>query len=244
MTQFLDGFWLPQLLKQEYLSPETNWITLKYKDGRPTESDGPGVVGVRWPHLSITQWGNLLTSLRKACDKPPKDFFPRLSQVLHHLSSRFNDPTDLLYQVALKALPSYTGYSREMIQFVLGSLDMMPVASLEKAVQLHPPDAIRNRFIAFNEFSDLDGRLRLYESNTRNPFQQWLKKSDSRALWSKLAKPEFVLGFAAGNVIGTSHLISLLGQVSAFISTVHGDALFPAILIKNSRQEPIFTKSD
>lgn len=54
--------------------------------------------------------------------------------------------------------------------------------------------------------------------------------------------PSRVLGYAAGNVMGTAHLISLLAQISALVQLPSGSepVEIPTILIKNSRQEPIF----
>ena len=243
MTQILDGFWLPKDIRQRILTPDIEWITLKYQGGRPSESDGPGTVAARWPKLSLKQWGNLIQALQKARTTPPKNFFIRLNSALQHLTERFKDPSDLLDQIALKALPAYTGYSSEMIQFVLGALDLMPVNTLEKIIQLPLPDVVRSRYIRLREFSDLDGRIRLYETKSKNPIQRWLNRPGSGFLKTEPAKPEMVLGYAAGNVIGTSHLISLLGQVSALVevSQENGNSRFPIVLVKNSRQEPIFT---
>ena len=55
--------------------------------------------------------------------------------------------------------------------------------------------------------------------------------------------PNTVLGYAAGNVIGTGFLIALLAQVSALVDPGRASAQqnrIPAILIKNSREEPLF----
>jgi hypothetical protein len=243
MTQILDGFWLPKNIRQQILTPDIDWITLKYTQGHPTESNGPGIVSARWPKLSFAQWENLLKALREARTSPPKDFFIRLNRALQHLAGRFNNPSDPLNQIALEALPAYTGYSGEMIHFVLGALDLMPVDILEKIIQLQLPDSVRSQYIRLKEISDLDGRIRLYASKSKNPIQRWLAKPGADSLKSQPAKPEMVLGYAAGNVIGTSHLISLLGQISALVGVdkKNGNSRFPAILIKNSRQEPIFT---
>ena len=60
----------------------------------------------------------------------------------------------------------------------------------------------------------------------------------------KQAYPQMVLGYAAGNVIGASHLIALLAQVSALVNPIEGrgprSGLLPAIVVKNSRLEPLF----
>jgi hypothetical protein len=51
-----------------------------------------------------------------------------------------------------------------------------------------------------------------------------------------------VLGYASGNVLGTAFIITLLGLLTAYRyqNSGEGQNHFPAILVKNSRQEPLF----
>ena len=242
MTRILDGFWLPKKIRQVILTPETSWITQRYKAGRPTDEIGPGTVGVRWPILHTNEWELLLGLLDEDRNHPPPDFLSRLEEAFATLSNRFHNPTDPLTRTALSAIPPYTGYAPEMIQFVLGALDLMPLASLAEIVDLELPNEVQHQYLSFQEFGKLTGRLKFYRSRSGNPFKHLFPRSNRKPFPVLSRHPDRVLGYAAGNVIGTAHLISLLAQISALIG-LDGQSVgakFPTILVKNSRQEPIF----
>ncbi len=242
MGEIFDGFWLPQEIKQEIITAETPWIVQRYQDGRQTDEDGPGTVGARWPMLSSAQWSRLLDLLHEQRESPPIDFFDRLEGALTILSQRFNDPTDSLTKTALSAIPSYTGYAPEMIQFVLGALDLMPLATLGAIVDLELPGEVQHKFVAFQEPGELSGRVRFYRTRSDNIFKSVFSQPRNKPFPFSPAYPNQVLGYAAGNVIGTAHIISLLAQVSALIQRGKNTEApkIPAILVKNSRQEPLF----
>ncbi len=243
MSLILDGFWLPQKIRQEIITPETVWITEQYYEGRPTREITPESVGARWPRLSHRQWKRLLALLAKSRIPAEPDFFPRLQNALVKVSERFNNPQDNLAITAQNAIPAYTGYSTEMIHFTLGSLDMMPVKTLEKIISLKLPDTVRSRFVSLQDYGQLDGRIRFYGTGIGNTIRKIFPTSRSNPFPMEPKYPSSVLGYAAGNVIGISHLISLLAQVSARVQAI-GDPTerkFPLILVKNSRQESIFT---
>ena len=242
MSQILDGFWLPKKIRQEIITPETPWIIQRYQAGRPVEKDGPGIVAARWPQLSRGEWEQLLSLLNAQRSQAPTDFLPLVQQALTQISQRFNDPSDPLTKTALNAIPCYTGYASEMIQFVLGALDLMPLETLGEIIDLKLPELVRNQYIPLRDFGNLRGRIKFYEKSGSNLLKWLLPKSPSKLFPVKTTHPNMVLGFAAGNVIGTSHLISLLAQVSALINLGNdpGQRPFPTILVKNSRQEPIF----
>jgi hypothetical protein len=242
MTDILDGFWLPAEIREEIISAGTPWTTLYYKDGRPVEEDGPGVVGARWPVLSMDGWERLLELLDRRREAPPADFLERLTKALTAISQRFDDPADPLTQTALGAIPGYTGYAAEMIHFVLGALDLMPLDTLAEIVDLELPDAVQRDYVPFKELGSLDGRVRFYPAGPGGALKRLFPRSRDKAFRMTPRHPERVLGYAAGNVIGTSHLISTLAQVSALIGSGlgAGEVKFPSILVKNSRQEPVF----
>jgi hypothetical protein len=242
VTHILDGFWLPTKIKQEIIRSETPWIIQRYKAGRPTDQDGPETVGARWPVLSPGQWKQLLDLLHEQRGSPPPDFFDRLEKSFAIISRRFNDPTDPLTKTALRAIPVYTGYSPEMIRFVLGALDLIPVTTLGEIVDLELPAEVQRQFVPFQKRGELGGRVKFYHAKSENQLKRFFSKVSKKPLTGTPVYPDQVLGYAAGNVIGTAHLISLLAQVSALIQRKKhpGELKFPAILVKNSRQEPIF----
>jgi hypothetical protein len=242
VSQILDGFWLPKKLRREIITPETPWVIQNYQAGRPTEKAGPGIASARWPQISRGQWEKLLCLLNEQRRIAPADFLSRIQQALTQISQRFNDPTDSLAQTALQAIPAYTGYAPEMIRFVLSALDLMPLDTLGEIVDLQLPETVKDQYLSLRDLGNLDGRIKFYETGKRNLLKRWVPKSAEKPFPVEPAYPDMVLGFAAGNVIGTSHLISLLAQVSALIHLNHdpGEKSFPVILVKNSRQEPIF----
>ena len=241
MNPIFDGFWLPKKIKREFVTPQTRWITHYYKAGRRTTASEPGAIGARWPKLSPSQWDRLLTLLHKTRTQPPPDHFERLQKAFETLSQRFKDPSDALTQEALGSIPTYTGYASEMILFVLGAMDLIPLATLSEIVDIALDGEVQRRFVPFQDRPSLKGMVRFYPEKFREPFKGFFSRI--KGIFPTTPRhPNQVLGYAAGNVIGTSHLISLLAQVSALIGESQQQAgnRFPAILVKNSRQEPIF----
>jgi len=247
MAQLFDGFWLPKKLRQEFITPDTTWAIQYHRNGRPVAEDGPEVVAARWPCLLRHQWEHLMQALLDERDTVGSDFLPRLQEATATISRRFLDPTDPLSQAAASTLPNYTGYSKEMIAFAMGSLDLTPLDTLGHALPLRLPDTVRHQYVSLRELSSLDGRIRLYGTGRRGRARRLFPSFGSRAdrpLPMKQAYPQMVLGYAAGNVIGASHLIALLAQVSALVNPIEGrgprSGLLPAIVVKNSRLEPLF----
>jgi hypothetical protein len=241
VSLILDGFWLPQKIRQNIINTETTWITERYLNGRLTSDETSGVIVARWPRLSLKEWKHLMALLSRSRMLVTQDFFQRLHRALVKISQRFTNPQDSLSITALHAIPAYTGYSPEMIRFTLDSLDLIPISTLEQITRLSIPDTVRSQFVSLKETVKLDGRIRFYGSGVGNGIRKLLPGQYSFPL--KPNYPDMVLGFAAGNVIGTSHLISLLAQVSALIHRDYNreERKFPLVLVKNSRQEPIFT---
>jgi len=242
VTQLLDGYWLPQEIKQKFITPETPWVIQHYRAGRPIEGNVPGAVGARWPVFSQSQWAELLSSLHEQRRSPPEDYMDRLEAALVEISQRFNDPNDPLTKTALSAIPTYTGYSAEMIQFVLGALDLMPLSTLREIIDLDLPTEIQEQYLSFQELGNLTGRIKFYRERSKKTLNWGMSIIGKKSFSISEHYPNQVLGYAAGNVIGTAHLISMLGQVSALIrqKTTSQTRKYPAILVKNSRQEPIF----
>ncbi len=242
MTRLYDGFWLPEKIKGEIITPDTPWVTVNYEAGKPKEEAGTCTVSARWPLLNTNQWDRLFDLLDESRIMPPPDFLDRLQMAFTVLSRRFSDPHDPLAHAALEAIPTYTGYAPEMVQFVLGALDLMPLTTLAEAVDLVLPPEVQHRFIALRELGNLSGRIRFYPAGRGNPLQRLFPSSKKKTFPMMIQHPKRVLGYAAGNVMGTAHLISLLAQVSALVQpqSCSGPVQIPTILVKNSRQEPIF----
>ena len=59
----IDGFWLPQDVRERVLSSETTYATLSFAQGRPCAAGAEGAVTARWPQMQQAQWVALLDSL-------------------------------------------------------------------------------------------------------------------------------------------------------------------------------------
>jgi hypothetical protein len=238
MEYIFDGFWLPKDLREKFITPNTNWEIQYHKNGLPSSADTAGAIGARWPLFSKKQWKQILKSLKGRKGVADGDFLNQMQAAILSLSERFNDPQDPLSQAALSILPNYTGFSRQMIEFTLNALDLTPLDTLAQALKTKIPTQAKRKFVAFE---NLSGRVRFYPSGIKKIFSQALP--NLKTLMSfKADHPRFVLGYAAGNVIGTSQLIALLGQLSAYVQVEEPPSFpIPPVLIKNSRREPLFT---
>jgi hypothetical protein len=240
MSTPFEGFWIPQKIRPIIITPQIQWRTIPFKERYPTRSVKEPV-DVLWPRLTLHEWSNLLDLLSKSRKPVPQNFFGRMQNALRVISQRFQNSRDPLTVRAMNSVPAWTGFSPEMIRFTLGSLDLMPVDSLQKIVNLTLPNTVRSQFINLLDSCDLDGRIRFFGKGIPNRIKSLFPGDQTYPV--NLKYPDMVLGFAAGNVIGTSHLIALLGQISALIGpgSDNDERLFPSILVKNSRDEPIFT---
>ena len=235
MESCIDGFWFPQEVREFVLSDETEYATLSFADGRPCEPSDEGAITVRWPRLSLEQWEQLLKALHQNSQQGPRgqEFWDRLQTALKTAGQRFAEPTDPLRVQALTALPGYTGFSEPMIHFTLGALDLMSLEQLSAAFSLSPTNQVCRDW---QPMKGLPGRLCFYaDSPWRRLLGQFPGLSD-RSLFGPLTMPDLVIGYGAGNVPGTGLLIALLAQ-----STTLTGGASPAVVIKNSRREPIFT---
>jgi hypothetical protein len=239
-----DGFWLPRNLRRSLITPETSWKVEYRRFGREAVEGEPESVGVRWPLLSATQWESLFRDLEGQREIIPDDFIPRLQEALSGLISEMVGMDQSLIGAALADISSYTGYSTEMIHFALNVMDLMSFETLHKALTLHIPKDVDQRFVSLQRIGGMDGWLR----HIRNRKLRWPlgmnREPISGFLPYQSNYPNTVLGYAAGNVIGTGFLIGLLAQVAALVdpgkASAHQNRI-PAILIKNSREEPLFT---
>jgi len=249
----IDGFWLPANLRQQVLSPETEYQTLAFDRGRPAAPGDPGAVTARWPVLDVAAWGWLLAGLRanrQRIDAHGPAFWQRFRAALEPVARRFADPGDPLHAQALAALPGYTGYSEGMIRAsvasLTGGLAMWNLDPFPAAFRLEPAAVD-----GWQPMPGLPGLLRFYpageaaEGGLRTRAGRWLRALGRNAgatpppvfaprdQWPPL---DLVAGFGAGNVPGTALMIAFL----ALATSLAGGAP-PVVVIRNSRREPLLT---
>ena len=230
----MDGFWLPQDLRRRLLSADTPMISVTMVQGRPASEQDPGSITACWPQLSRDQWQSLLAALRANRRRLPAgpDLWNRLQTAMVRVGERLADPRNPWHQQAMNALPGYTGYSEPMIRFALRAMELMALDQLPQALVLTPD----SRGMAdWQPWGSLPGRWRFYaEDRWRQALGRLLPRS-SRALFGPISVPEIIVGYGAGNVPGAALLITFLGLAAALVAE-HP----PVIVVKNSRQEPIF----
>ena len=232
----MDGFWLPAALRQELTSPNATFETLSYLAGQPAAADDPRAVHARYLTLQPSQWPILLAALRRQRLRVPRGaaYWTRLQAALHVAGGRLADPADPLRREILAGLPAYTGYSEAMIRMTLTALDMMALAQLPAAYASLPSWHAAE---AWQPMPGLPGRLRFYPTATPGwNLSRFMRRRQDSPLFGEITAPELVVGYGAGNVPGTALLITFLAQAT----TLAAGAAPPAIMIKNSRQEPLF----
>jgi hypothetical protein len=234
-VEFIEGFWLPQDVRDQLLAPGTEYRTLSFVQGRPCEPGDESAVTIRWPFFDQGAWEQLLVALRSNRQRVPQGqaFWDRFQAALEPVARRFADPADPLHNVARAALPVYTGYSEAMVRMTLGALDMWALEQFPAAFQLAPTlEAAAN----WQAMGNLAGRLRFYEDRRWHPSLAQLLGRGSTPLFGPRTFPDLVVGYGAGNVPGTALLIAFL----AHATTLAGGPS-PVVAVKNSRREPIFT---
>lgn len=230
----MEGFWLPQDIRRRLIGADTPRLSTTMLYGRPASPQESGSVTAWWPQFDHDQWQELLATLRTNRQRLPAGpaLWRRLQAALASASLRLADPQGLWRQQAMTALSGYTGYSEPMIQFTLRAMDLMTLDQMPSALTL----TLDNRGIRdWQPMGALPGRWRFYpESRWRRTLGPLIAGPD-RALFEPASPPELVAGYGAGNVPGTALLITFLGLAAGLVAE-HP----PAIVVKNSRQEPIF----
>jgi len=238
----IDGFWLPKDVRKKLLTPQSEYITCSFANGRPCEPDADGAITARWPRLPEGQWKFLLAELEKNRQLAPsgQEFWNRLINALRQAGKRFSDPSDALRIQALASLPGYTGYSEPMIRLTVGSLGMFSLEKFPLAYSLSPTTRAKR---SWQKMPGFPGRLRFYPSRRRRaryprrlPRMRTVPTFTQRALFRKLLSPEVIVGYGAGNIPGTALMIAFLSQ-----SITLAGGRVPVTVIKNSRSEPIFS---
>lgn len=233
MTSAIDGFWLPRNIYQQIISEDTEYEQLCFNQGRPATSSN-GATCASWPRLDFQAWLKLIKLLQANRQRAPRgpEFWERLQAALEVVSQRFSNPEEPLRALALQALPNYTGYSPSMIRFTLGSLDLMSLDGMPAAFRFQPDHQAARRWV---RMPGLTGRLRFYPDHPLHRLAATLPGA-KRSLFQSARIPDFAVGYGAGNVPGTALMIAFLAQAT----TLEGGSP-PAVVIKNSRREPIFS---
>jgi hypothetical protein len=230
----IDGFWLPKDVRQQVLTPETEFTTLSFAHGQSCKPDDEDAITTRWPLLQPEQWQRLVLALKANRPRAPQGaaFSERFQAALALVGRRLAAPSDPLHVRAMATLPGYTGYSEAMVRFTLSALDMWTLDQLTAAFRLAPPVEVATRW---QPMDALPGRLRFYHADRWQRFRQWLLGRGKYSLFGTSLPLDMAVGYGAGNVPGTALLIAFLAQAT----TLTGDAP-PVVVVKNSRREPIF----
>ncbi|MGD8792421.1 MAG: acyl-CoA reductase [Anaerolineae bacterium] len=230
----IDGFWLPEDVRQRVLGAGTEYEMLSFARGRPCAPGDPGAVTARWPVLDMDQWQALRAALGANRQRVPRGeaLWARFQAALARVAGRFGDPADPLHRLALASLPGYTGYSEAMIGLALGGMEMWSLEHFAGAFDLAPT---REAAAGWQPLGTVPGRLRFYPARRRQRLAARLPGPKGRPLFGDLAQPEQVVGYGAGNVPGTALLIGFLALATG-LTGGHP----PATVVKNSRREPIF----
>jgi hypothetical protein len=230
----IEGFWLPQQVHSNILTPETEFEERTFANGQPASAQAPGAVTARWPRLNIAQWAPLLEALERNRSRPPQggDFWRRFQVALHHAGRRLANPSDPLHQKAIQTLPGYTGYSPAMIRLALRALDLFSLEQLPAALSFVPTWQAMERW---QSMPGTPGRARFYPQQPWREIYGWSPILARRPIYKRSAPSQLVIGYGAGNVPGAALLIALLMQAVSLSTAT------PVIVVRNSRHEPIFS---
>jgi hypothetical protein len=234
-----DGFWFPRAVRDAIITSDRTFEVLHFKGGGWILDPDDETVTVRWPHLNLNDWRQVLSLLERNQQSTPKqNTSGRLPQAMQRMRAIWTDQSNPLRQDVLEALETCTGHSMGMLDISLSLLDMMSLEDLQRASNCQFTHAVKNRFVALD---GLPGKLRFFADG-------WWSNQVTRALvrfegyrerpWQlRRRTTDRVLGYAAGNVPGTGLLIVLL----ALAATAEQAVRPPVILVRNSRREPLFT---
>jgi len=225
---FRDGFWLPAGLRERVLRG-VSWDTIWLKGGELVGEATLGAVAVRSPRLEPERWRELRAGLGAARSVPTQDAASRWQAAL--ASARETLISDA--GAVMPTLAAATGYSIPMLAAALGRGDLVSPMRLAEACRFRPNWSIASRW---EPMPGLPGRARFFPAGRLDRASARLRSGRPLARLAPLV--EFALGYAAGNVPGTALLIALLAG-SANLAH-QDDATAPAILVRNSRHEPLF----
>lgn len=250
MTETYQGYYLPSHLRFLLSEAETTYDSRSFVNGRPCAADVSGAVTVAWPRFTPGQWDRLTGDLRQARRQVPQgiEFWERFQSALDYAARQFADRSNPLFQRAIESLPGYTGYSQEMIQQAFQAMSHFSQAGFPAAFER---PAVSSGVAAWVKPQGLPGWIHFEPQSTASGWFSRLRRLAPPAVFSFDAPPEppeLILGYSAGNVPGAALLIALLGAACTLASgsSSHpggqsAGGYPPAVLVRNSRREPIFT---
>ena len=223
----MDGFWLPQELRRSIKHFETYYL----KGGMILDQPQPGAAAIRWPRLDQDEWQALLAGLQAGRRLETRSFLARwegaFMKCLPQMMEQLPD--------FLPILAACTGYSAGMMMQAFQAGDLIQTQEISRMLDFNPSTAASGAWSGLpsdgtNGYSPQQSSLlRFYPKH-----RQWFHSS--APLYRPAPHSELVLGFAAGNVPGTAFLLALLGGLANAAQSLPA----PAVLIRNSRHEPLF----
>lgn len=231
----LDGYWLPHNIKNKVITSSTEFTSLSFTKGRPSLPGDHDATSAKWPILRANDWNVLLDELHRNRLQAPKgkDLWNRLQSAFKHVGRRLANPEDeLAIQVQL-TLPNYTGFSPAMIQIVSQAIELF---ALDQVVDAQKAIPTQNLQYEWGRIPNLPGRFRFFPHRKLDAMKTLIPGTSHKQIFRSNQNPSGILGYGAGNVPGTALLIALLA-----LSTSLTGSLPPVTLIRNSRQEPIFS---
>lgn len=231
----LDGYWLPYNIKNKLISSRTEFATLSFNKGRPSHASHPDAISAQWPILEKNDYQILFEELNKNRLRAPegKDLWTRLQTAFKTVGKRLSSQDDEISKKVLHALPNYTGYSSQMIQVVSQAMDLFALDQIIDAQQTNPTHHIQREW---TKIPNLPGRFRFFPSRKIDAVKNLIARNKDKPFFRSAQNPSTILGYGAGNVPGTALLIALLS-----LATSVNAGLPPVTIIRNSRQEPIFS---
>jgi hypothetical protein len=211
---------------------------IHFREGVPVPNAGEDTVSVKWPKLDEPDWQLVLRILNANRARGQAGLgCERLPEAMQHLQALWQDRANPLWQEVLEALEICTGHSMGMLGVAMGLLNLISAEDLQRAANCALTNAVKSQFVNLPE---LPGKVRFFAHGfgSRLATRALQRFEHHRRQTWKLhrRKNDLILGYAAGNVPGTALLLMLLGLASA----AGREGPTPAIVIKNSRREPLF----
>ncbi len=231
-----EGFFLPQKLRKRLLAAADFEVAhvgggTLWGNGGEGADEAPGVT-VRWPRLSPGLWNDLIAGLERGRAMKAGEALSRWQAALEAVIPALMADS----AATLPTLCSCTGYSTGMLTAALAGGDMVEPEGLSAALAWKPPLAVTRSWVPIG---GLPGRMRFYPRGAAQAARAVLpaRLRPAAPLHRPAPPTDLALGFAAGNVPGTALIIALLATLA---NCAHPSLAAPAVLIRNSRHEPLF----
>jgi hypothetical protein len=239
MRRQYDGFWFPQSVRDEILTPERAFELLHFRDGTLVPEAGSDTVTIRYPRMDLADWQRALEIMHRNRANVQGALHPeRLPRAMAQLQALWAGSQSAIWHDVVQALETCTAHSAKMLNVALGLLELISVEDMQRAAEGQPTNAARGAFVRLD---GLPGRVRFFTdelvSNLATKALWQFEGYRDRSLRCRRQPTNMMLGYAAGNVPGTGLLLALLGLATA----AGAGERPPIILIRNSRREPIFS---